>query len=54
MTNKEKNLEGQRNRAYAGLHAERKRANSAEKGMAITTFCLLVTTIFAIISFFRN
>ena len=42
-TEREKVLEGQRNRAYAGLHAERKRADKLEAANAIMGFIGVVS-----------
>lgn len=45
---KEDVLKGQRNRAYAGLHSERERANRLEKAnviMGIVSFILVIIAL---------
>lgn len=51
QTQKEKVLKGQRNRAYAGLHAERKRADRLEAANAIMGFIGVVLAVISLFSF---
>lgn len=50
-TEREKVLEGQRNRAYAGLYAERKRADKLEAANAIMGFIGVVLAVISLFSF---
>ena len=54
METREKVLKGQRNRAYAGLHAERKRADKLEAANTIMGFIGVVLAVISLFSFVQQ